>query len=107
MPSRFVSGSCLCRAVKYQIQPPFVTFGHCHCSRCRKASGSAHTWNLIADPIHFRWTSGEDFVVRYDLSEARSFATSFCRRCGSPVPHATRSGRDVIVRAVSGVWGLA
>lgn len=101
MPSPFVCGSCLCGAVKYEIRPPFVTFGYCHCSRCRKASGSSYTSNLIADPAHFRWTSGADFVVRYDLTEARSFATTFCRRCGSPLPHATRSGRELIVPAGS------
>lgn len=101
MSSPSVGGSCLCGAVKYAISLPFVTFDYCHCSRCRKASGSAHTSNLIADPTHFKWTSGADFVVRYDLSQAQSFATSFCRRCGSPLPHKTRSGREMIVPAGS------
>lgn len=101
MSSPPVSGSCLCGTVKYEIFPPFVTFGYCHCLRCRKASGSAHTSNLIADPAHFRWTSGADFVIRYDHPEARSFATCFCRECGSPLPHKTRSGRELIVPAGS------
>jgi hypothetical protein len=39
--------------------------------------------------------------MRYDLPQARSFATSFCRVCGSPLPHLTRSGREVIVPAGS------
>jgi hypothetical protein len=42
---------------------------------------------------------GEEFVVRYDLPTARSFATAFCRRCGSPLQHPTRGGSEVIVPA--------
>jgi hypothetical protein len=40
-------------------------------------------------------------VVRYDLPEAKSFATAFCRNCGSPMPHLTRSGAAVVVPAGS------
>jgi len=70
---------------------------YCHCSRCRKATGSAFAANAVIDPQAFRWTHGEESVMRHDLPEARSFATSFCRRCGSPLPHLTRSGRQVIL----------
>jgi hypothetical protein len=44
---------------------------------------------------------GEDNVVRYNVPAARSFATSFCRSCGTPLPHLTRSGKRVIVPAGS------
>jgi len=40
-------------------------------------------------------------TVGFDLPEAQSFATTFCSRCGSPLPHLTRSGRSVIVPAGS------
>jgi hypothetical protein len=40
-------------------------------------------------------------VVRYDLTQARSFATSFCGKCGSPLPHHTRSGREIVIPAGS------
>jgi hypothetical protein len=52
-----------------------------------QASGSAFAANAYTAPDAFRWTLGENIVVRYDLPEARSFASSFCGRCGSPVPH--------------------
>jgi hypothetical protein len=92
-----VRGSCLCGAVGYEAHLPFVRFVNCHCSRCRKATGSACAANAAVGPDAFRWTRGEGDVGRYDLPEARSFATSFCRRCGSPLPHLTRSGREVII----------
>ncbi|MFZ1887068.1 MAG: GFA family protein [Candidatus Binataceae bacterium] len=94
-------GSCLCGAVTYRVSGPFLNFVHCHCSRCRKATGSAHASNLLVVPEQFAWSSGQELVVRYDLATAHSFATTFCSRCGSPLPHFTRSGREVIVPAGS------
>jgi hypothetical protein len=96
-----VHGSCLCGAVAYEARLPLAKFVNCHCSRCRKASGSAHSVNAYVPPDAFRWTRGEDVVRRFDLPTARSFATAFCSRCGSPVPHATRSGREIIIPAGS------
>src|SRR5437667_5711866 len=37
--------------------------------------------------------SGEELTARFDLPSAKSFATTFCRNCGSPLPHHTRGGR--------------
>ena len=80
---------------------PFLKFVKCHCSRCRRASGSAFAANAYVLPQAFRWSAGPENVVRFDLREARSFSTCFCRRCGSPLPHTTRSGREVIIPAGS------
>jgi len=96
-----VRGACLCGSVQFEADPPFIKFVRCHCSRCRKATGSAFTANAYVLPQAFRWTSGEYQVARFDLPQARSFSTSFCRGCGSPLPHATRSGREVIIPAGS------
>jgi hypothetical protein len=96
-----LKGSCLCGAVTYELWAPFLRFAHCHCSRCRKATGSAHATNLYTSPERFRWTSGTEQMVRYDLPTAKGFATTFCRQCGSPLPHLTRSGREVVVPAGS------
>lgn len=91
------SGSCLCGRVAYEVDLPFEGFVNCHCSRCRKASGSAHAANALVLPSAFRWLRGAEEVARFDLPEARSFAVAFCRQCGSQLPHATRSGSRIIV----------
>ncbi len=96
-----VHGSCLCGAVRYEVDLPFDHFLYCHCSRCRKATGTAHAANAIVKPEAFRWLASEDRLARYDLPTARSFATSFCKQCGSPMPHLTRSRTRVIVPAGS------
>ncbi|MGJ4926736.1 GFA family protein [Bradyrhizobium sp. HKCCYLS2038] len=54
---------------------------------------------MIVDAAALHWLKGEDRVTRFDLPQARSFATAFCGRCGSPMPHLTRSGREAIIPA--------
>jgi hypothetical protein len=99
MSDRNATGSCLCGKVTYQISGPPAVFQYCHCSRCRKFTGSAFGANLIVPPEGFRWLSGEDLVGRFALEGARHFATSFCRSCGSSLPWLTQSGRAVVVPA--------
>ncbi len=101
MANELLRGGCLCGAVTYEVNAPFLRFAHCHCSRCRKATGSAHASNLYVPPDQFSWTSGQDSVVRFDLPTARSFSTTFCGSCGTPLPHHTRSQREIVVPAGS------
>jgi hypothetical protein len=97
MSGQVLSGSCLCGSVAYRVREPFKQFAHCHCSRCRKANGADYATNLYVDRANFEWLRGEELTARFDLPSAHSFATTFCRTCGSPLPHHTRSGRTVVV----------
>ena len=94
-----VTGSCLCGQVSYRVRGPEHVFQYCHCSRCRKTTGSAHGSNIIVDPAQFEWTDGADHVGRYEPPEAKHFAVSFCTRCGSSLPWLSQSGRAVVVPA--------
>lgn len=94
-----IDGSCLCGAVRFEIEAPFTAFRYCHCGRCRKASGSAHAANLFVPNAQFRWTRGEAGVKRFDLTGAERFSVWFCSDCGSRVPHAVRSREDMLVPA--------
>ena len=94
-------GSCLCGSIAYEYEDHVLDFRYCHCPRCRKATGSAFASNIFVAPNQFHWTDGQENVVRYDLPEAKSFATCFCKICGSPLPHLTRSGEKVVIPAGS------
>jgi len=96
-----IRGSCLCGAVTFEVSGPFEAFHWCHCSRCRKDTGSAHASNLFARPDAIRWLSGADSVKRFDLPQAARFATAFCTGCGSTMPYVNRSGTQLIVPAGS------
>ena len=97
--SQSFSGSCLCGAVKYRFHGPEYVFQYCHCSRCRKFTGSAHAANIIINPNNFEWLEGEDQVGRFELPEAKHFATCFCKRCGSSLPWKAQSGASVVIPA--------
>ena len=92
-------GSCLCGKVTYEITPPFKTFQYCHCSRCRKFTGSSHAPNLFVPPAQFKWLSGEDQLGRFELADAKYFATCFCKTCGSSMPWLVQGGANIVLPA--------
>ena len=92
-------GSCLCGKVRYEINGSLGVFQYCHCSRCRKFTGSAHAANIIVAPDQFKWLAGEELLGRYEVPEARHFATSFCKHCGSSLPWLATSGKAVVIPA--------
>lgn len=94
-----ISGSCLCGAVKFEIAAPFAAFRYCHCSRCQKASGSAHAANVFVPETQFRWLAGEESVTRFDLPGAKRFAVAFCPRCGTRVPHKVATTANMLIPA--------
>ncbi|MBT8100087.1 MAG: GFA family protein [Gammaproteobacteria bacterium] len=81
-----LSGSCLCGSVVYEIQGDAMQFNHCHCQRCRKATGTGHASNIIMKPSAVKWLSGENLLGHYKVPEAKRFATVFCSSCGSLMP---------------------
>lgn len=95
------TGSCLCGSVTYEVTESTSMFQHCHCSRCQKVTGSAFASNIFVKPEHFRWLSGEAHVGRYELPEAKYFATAFCKQCGSALPWRTKPGTIVVLPAGS------
>ena len=99
MSDSVISGSCLCGSVTFAVRPPFSAFRYCHCSRCRKASGSAHAANLFVPRTQFEWLKGEDTVRRFDLPSAQRFSVWFCGGCGCRVPHNVKTRDDVLVPA--------
>jgi len=99
MSTQSAIGSCLCGSVKFEARPPYSAFRYCHCSRCRKASGSAHASNLFVPEKQFTWKAGRERVTHFDLPSAKTFAVSFCTRCGSRVPHKLRGRDDFLVPA--------
>ena len=66
-------GGCSCRAVRYRVRGEPVVVGTCHCTACRKESGSVFV-------TYAQWPIA-DFSVTGDFSTFEG--RSFCPRCGS------------------------
>lgn len=79
-----ISGSCLCQAVKYQLDnAEFLPIAHCHCPNCRKTHGAAFGTYVPVKQADFCWLQGEEQVSRFE-SSANTYRC-FCSRCGSPL----------------------
>ncbi len=96
-----LSGGCLCGEVQFELSGEPVRFYHCHCRRCRKATGTGHASNIMLKPGQLSWTQGEPLVGRYKVPEAERFSTCFCRNCGSPLPREVPALGMVVVPAGS------
>ena len=97
--SQMFAGRCLCGAVEYQITGEPKRFHHCHCQRCRKATGTGHASNLFVSPSlpeKITWIKGENLVVRYKVPDAERFTNSFCGQCGGRMPRYV-SDLDVVM----------
>ncbi len=75
------AGSCFCRAVKYEIDGDIGPTYYCHCSRCRKTSGSAFSANGVISPEQFRVVQGQDMLASFTAENG--VVRTFCSRCGS------------------------
>jgi hypothetical protein len=75
-------GSCLCGGVRFELTEPFRRANHCHCSRCRKHSGTfgETQGKLPRDAV--RLLSGEELIRVYQPA-ADAGRKAFCSACGS------------------------
>jgi hypothetical protein len=88
-------GSCLCGRVKYEVHGALGPIGLCHCSRCRKANGSAFLAAAQIKPDEFKLISGHDSLG--DFESSAGVHRIFCTRCGSPL-YSRRPGPPEILR---------
>lgn len=96
MTETTLKGSCLCGTVKYAVTGEPKRFYHCHCMRCRKATGTGHASNLFLQPGKLSWVSGEEKIRAFKVPEAQRFTNCFCSVCGGRVPRQA-SGTDVVM----------
>lgn len=91
-----LKGGCLCGAVTYEVAGEAKGFYHCHCSRCRKATGTGHASNLFLQPATLKWLGGEEHIRAFKVPEAKRFTNQFCVVCGGRLPRQP-AGTEVVV----------
>ncbi len=57
-----LKGSCLCGAVRYQVEQLDMPIAHCHCVTCRKAHAAAYASTAGVMREHFRWGRGREAI---------------------------------------------
>ena len=88
------NGKCLCGEVAVEIRGEISSIIHCHCSVCRKSSGTAYATNGFVSKQAFKVLQGEQVLSCFS-SVAGSYKY-FCSQCGSPVYSANDKAPDRI-----------
>jgi hypothetical protein len=93
--ARMLAGSCACGAVRYAVADAFDYAANCHCSGCRRATGSAFKPFAGIARERLRLTQGADRQLI--VGDARASHDMRCAACGSLLYSVVREGAFVHV----------
>jgi hypothetical protein len=101
---RLLAGSCLCGQVQYTVEDSFTYAFYCHCSQCRRATGSAFKPFAGIGREKLRLVRGSDGLLIFGEELGHD---AHCSRCGSLLYSVVREGRFVHVTLGTLVQGPA
>ncbi|ARU05670.1 hypothetical protein CCO03_14130 [Comamonas serinivorans] len=84
------AGGCLCGQRRYRIAGELPAVVACHCSHCRRTSGSAYSLNLVLDEAQVSWDGLPPAAYADQPESGHTLERLFCDRCGSSL--ASRAG---------------
>lgn len=90
-----LSGKCLCGAVEYAVEDEFSYALNCHCSNCRRATGSAFKPFGGIERGKLRIIKGSQGVLVF--GDAAADHDVHCKHCGSLLYSVVREGAYVHV----------
>jgi len=79
------AGECNCAAVAFELTDVGQGVFVCHCSICRRLTGSNGIAVVVVKNEGFRWIRGEGFVSNWQ-KPGHDWISSFCSVCGSTLP---------------------
>ncbi|MCM2311103.1 MAG: GFA family protein [Steroidobacteraceae bacterium] len=79
------TGNCNCGAVQFEVDADLSGVYVCHCSICRRSTGSNGIAVVVVANEQLRWVRGEEHIATWN-KPGTDWHTWFCRICGSPVP---------------------
>jgi len=91
---RTLGGKCLCGAVEYDVADGFVYAANCHCSNCRRTTGSAFKPFAGIERNKLRITKGERKLLIFGEANGHD---AHCATCGSLLYSVVRDGAYVHV----------
>jgi hypothetical protein len=94
MISRRLSGKCFCGAVEYEVADEFEYSAYCHCSNCRRTTGSAFKPFAGIRRAKFKLIRGDTQLLVYGEERGND---SHCKSCGSLVFSVVRDGTYIHV----------
>jgi hypothetical protein len=92
--SRKLAGKCYCGAVSYAVADEFVYAANCHCSNCRRTTGSAFKPFAGIERGKLVVAKGADNLLIFGDENAND---THCKTCGSLLYSVVRAGAFVHV----------
>jgi hypothetical protein len=92
--SRALPGKCYCGAVQYAVADEFLYAANCHCSNCRRTTGSAFKPFAGIERSKLVITKGADGLMIFGKEDANN---THCKACGSLLYSVVRDGAFVHV----------
>jgi hypothetical protein len=83
-----LEGSCLCGGIRFAVHGALPGIVQCHCSLCRRSSGTSGIAKIAIAGEQMQWIAGQDLVATYERPSG--YGNAFCRVCGSPAPEGNR-----------------
>jgi hypothetical protein len=93
--ARTLVGTCLCGVVQYAVADEFGYALNCHCSNCRRATGSAFKPFAGIERGKLRLKKGEDMLMIF--GDPHAAHDVHCKVCGSLLYSIVREGAFVHV----------
>jgi hypothetical protein len=93
---RTLAGKCFCGTIHYAVVDEFLYAMNCHCSNCRRTTGSAFKPFAGIERDKLVLTSGSEHLLVYG-SDPRKANNTHCRLCGSLLYSLVRDGKFVHV----------
>jgi len=84
-----ITGGCLCKEIRYQINKPLIDTNYCHCRTCQKFSGAPVVAASAFPKDALRFTQGNPKYYEVTHEHAMFYKSSliaergFCPTCGS------------------------
>jgi hypothetical protein len=75
------TGGCGCGGVRWELAAPPTQASYCHCTRCRRRTGTGVSLGAAVPPGALTITSGEDLIRTWD--PGGGWLKAFCGSCGS------------------------
>jgi hypothetical protein len=78
-------GGCLCGACQFQIDGALGPANYCHCTDCRRTTGSAFNIGARVSKADFALTRGAPKAFTKTGDSGHRLSRHFCGACGSPL----------------------
>lgn len=78
------TGGCLCKNISYRCDAEPILMGNCHCTACRKTTGSGYA-PIVEVPVESLVITGNPQWYEVETDRGSRAARAFCPTCGSTI----------------------